>query len=340
MALDRPLVRAPEFSSVEWLNTPAPPSLSELRGQVLLIEVWDFTCINCLRTLPTLRDWHRRYEAVGLVTLGVHTPEFPFARDAETVRRAVGRLGIRWPVALDNRQEIWSAFANRAWPTIYLIDRAGYIRFRREGEGGYFEIETAIRTLLVDSRSGDSALPPPLAPSAEASDGGICLPATAELQMEATGHSLPEDKATSLTIPDRRVEGTFYLEGEWRAVRRGAILESERGQIALPFQGSGVHAVMAPCGDSPGPRGEEGAWIEALLDGRSVPPGVFGQDLQLRQGGTWLKVDSPRTYDVLQSVEPGLHELRLRLASPGTTLYAFSFDPCFSPFSDSRSDMC
>jgi hypothetical protein len=307
---------------------------------VLLIDVWDFTCINCLRTLPTLRDWDRRYEAAGLVTLGVHTPEFPFARDTEAVRRAVGRLGIRWPVALDNRQEIWTAFANRVWPTIYLIDRAGTIRFRREGEGGTFEIETAVRTLLVDSPSGDSALPQPLRSSTEAADGGFCLPATPELQIEAIERPILEDKATSLVIPDHLAEGAFYLEGEWRAVQRGATLESERGEIALPFQGSAVHAVMAHGGDSRGSRGEEPAWLEALLDGRSVPSGAFGQDLQRHEGGTWLRVDSARTYNVLQSVEPGLHELRLRLVSPGTTLYAFSFDACSLPPSNLRSDTC
>jgi len=340
MALDRPLVRAPEFPPVEWLNTPAPPSLAEQRGRVLLVDVWDFTSINCLRTLPTLRDWHRRYEDSGLVTLGVHTPEFPFARDSETVRRAVGRLGIRWPVALDDRQQIWTAFANRVWPTVYLIDRAGTIRFRREGDGGYHEIEAAIRALLAESEAGQAALPPPLTSDQDRPGGAVCLPATPELQIEAIDGPLPEDEATSLAIPERRAEGAFYLEGEWRAVRRGVTLESERGEIVLPFQGSAVHAVMAAPGDDHGIGGHEMAWLEALLDGESVPPGSFGQDLQRREGATWLRVDVTRSYDVLQSIGPGLHELRLRLVSPGTTLYAFSFDACLAPSSNPRSETC
>ena len=337
MALDRPLVRAPEFPPVEWLNAPAPPSLADLRGQVVLVELWDFTCINCLRTLPTLRDWNMRYEDSGLVTLGVHTPEFPFAREPQAVRRAIGRLGIRWPVALDNEQEIWALFANRVWPTVYLVDRAGYIRFRREGEGGYVELEAALRALLTESHPGVAALPPPLTSDQEQPGGGICLPATPELQIEAVGSGpVPEDDAISHAIPEHRTEGAFYVEGEWRAVRRGLTLESEHGEIVLPFQGFAVHAVMAAEGNDPG----AGAWLEASLDGQSVAPGCFGQDLQLREGATGLRVDTARSYDILQSVGPGLHELRLRLVSPGTTLYAFSFDPCLQPPSFTRSDPC
>ncbi|MBM2842434.1 MAG: DipZ protein [Anaerolineales bacterium] len=333
MALDRPLVRAPEFPPVEWLNAPAPPSLADLRGQVVLVELWDFTCINCLRTLPTLRDWNMRYEDSGLVTLGVHTPEFPFARDPQAVRRAIGRLGIRWPVALDNDQKIWVLFANHVWPTVYLVDRAGYIRFRREGEGGYFELEAAIRALLTESRPGVAPLPPPLTSDQEQPGGGI----SPELQIEAVGSGpVPEDDAISHAIPEHRTEGSFYVEGEWKAVRRGLTLESEHGGIVLPFQAFAVHAVMAVEGNDPG----VGAWLEASLDGQSVPSGCFGQDLQLLEGATGLRVDTARSYDILQSVAPGLHELRLRLVSPGTTLYAFSFDPCLQPPSFTRSDPC
>jgi hypothetical protein len=342
MALDRPRVRAPEFPPVEWLNTPAPPSPADFLGQVRLVDVWDFTCINCLRTLPLLRDWHGRYLDSGLAMLGVHTPEFPFAHDREAVRSAIGRLGIRWPVALDNHQEIWSAFANRAWPTVYLIDRAGYIRYRREGEGGYVDLEAAIRALLVEAHPEGPSLPSALTFEQGATPDGVCLPVTPELQVESVGNGcLTEEETSRLSLPARRAEGAVYLEGEWHLARRGLTLKSERGEIVLPFQAGAVHAVIAAAGDRPGVgNGEEPAWLEARLDGEQVPLGQFGHDLQRRHGATWLRVETARNYDILQGLGPGLHELHLHLVSPGTTLYAFSFDACPRRGPSPRSNTC
>ncbi len=342
MALDRPLVRAPEFPPVEWLNTPAAPSLGDLRGQVLLVDIWDFTCINCLRTLPTLRDWQARYADAGLVTLGVHTPEFPFAHAPRAVRSAIGRLGIRWPVALDSDQRIWTAYANHAWPTVYLVDRGGYIRYRREGEGGYADLEAALRSLLLERRPGNPSLPPPLSTEQEDAARRVCLPATPEMQVESVGNGpLFEKKSIHLSLPSHRAEGSFYLDGDWRLMQRGVTLDSERGQVVLPFQAASVHAVIAPSPDDEADLAGLGPMrLEVLLDGRPVPSGRFGRDLLLRQGCTWLPLDTARTYDVVQSLEPGPHELRFRLDSPGTTLYAFSFGACPEPSSSSRSAPC
>jgi hypothetical protein len=340
MALDRPLVRAPEFPPVEWINSPAPPHLADLQGQVLLVDVWDFTCINCLRTLPTLRDWHMRYSEYGLATIGVHTPEFPFACDRTSVQSAIGRLGIRWPVGLDNEQAFWTALANRVWPTVHLIDRAGYVRYRREGEAGYGEIETALRALLSEGPPLENPLPPPMTRDDEPA-GGACLPSTPELHAESVGNGqLPEEKTIRLTLPTRRTEGAFYLEGQWRTVRRGLTLESQRGEIVLPFQAAAVHAVFAPGVDHPSGAPADPAWVEVLLDGEVVIPDHYGQDLQLREGSAWLRIDAARSFDILQSLTPGRHELCLRLISPGTTLYAFSFDACWPMASPSRSDLC
>jgi thiol-disulfide isomerase/thioredoxin len=342
MALDRPLVRAPELSPIEWLNTSASPSLADLRGQVVLIDFWDFTCANCLRTLPTLRDWHRRYQESGLTMLGIHTPEFAFARDLQAVRRAVGRLGIRWPVGLDNRQELWTTFANRIRPTIHLVDSAGYVRYRREGEGGYFGTERAMRALLAEAGSQVQELPAPLTSEEDEGFSGSCLPATPELQVEGLGNGpVREGKPVRLTLPSIVSDDVFYLEGEWRAVQRGLSLESESGELVLSFQGASVHAVLAARADDPAVRIEaEPAWIEILLDGERTPSGTFGQDLMLRDGGTWLRVDEARSYNLLQSLAPGPHELRLRFASRGTTLYSFSFETCRLPGPAARREPC
>jgi thiol-disulfide isomerase/thioredoxin len=160
MALDPRTVRAPEFPRVEWLNSPDPLIMADFRGRTVLVDLWDFTCINCLRTLPYLRDWHERYQAAGLIIIGVHTPEFAFGRSASLVRSALGRLGVRWPVALDNDQEIWTAYANHAWPTAYLVDADGYLRARHPGDAGYHRLEADLRQLLAGREAAREPLPP------------------------------------------------------------------------------------------------------------------------------------------------------------------------------------
>jgi thiol-disulfide isomerase/thioredoxin len=342
MALDRQIVRAPDFPPVDWLNALEAPPLAGLRGRSIFVEFWDFTCINCLRTLPAVRDWHERYREAGLAVLGVHTPEFPFARDPLHVQAAVGRLGIRWPVALDNDQAIWTAFANHAWPTIYLIDADGYIRLRHVGEGGYTPIEEAVRALLAETGLAPSALPP-IGPAGEQEEGegAVCFPATPELQTESLGNGpIERDKSRNLTLPHDRVEGSFYLDGEWRERHQGLSLVSEAGEAVLPFQASAVHAVLSPFPGAEASSHLEPVFVEALLDGAPVAAGHYGRDLFHRQGSTWLRVDDPRLYDIAVGLEPGPHELRLRCASPGWSLYAFTFQACLLPTSTSRSAAC
>jgi cytochrome c biogenesis protein CcdA/thiol-disulfide isomerase/thioredoxin len=140
---------APELAGIDaWLNTP-PLQISELRGKVVLVDFWTFACGNCERTLPSLKRWHAHYAAEGLVVIGVHTPEFAFERERENVEAAVRRFGIEHPVALDNRYETWTAWRNRYWPSLYLLDREGRLVFRHEGEGDYEEIERAIEAALT-----------------------------------------------------------------------------------------------------------------------------------------------------------------------------------------------
>jgi len=146
---------APELAGIDaWLNSP-PLRLADLRGKVVLVDFWTFACSNCAATLPSLKRWHARYADEGLVVIGVHTPEFAFERERANVEAAVRRLGIEYPVALDNRYETWTAWRNRYWPSLYLVDREGRVVFRHEGEGDYDEIERAIEaTLGSGSRPG------------------------------------------------------------------------------------------------------------------------------------------------------------------------------------------
>lgn len=142
-------VQAPDFTGIEQWHNSAPLTMQQLRGKVVLVDFWTYTCINCIRTLPHVRDWHRKYKDQGLVVVGVHTPEFPFERSAGNVMKAIGRFDIEYPVAQDNRYATWNAYSNQYWPAVYLIDRKGQVVYTHFGEGAYAKTEATIRALLA-----------------------------------------------------------------------------------------------------------------------------------------------------------------------------------------------
>ncbi|WGS44502.1 thioredoxin family protein [Burkholderia sp. JSH-S8] len=143
--------QAPELAGIERWHNSAPLKLSELRGKVVLVDFWTYSCINCIHTIPYVNEWYRKYRDQGLVVIGVHTPEYPFERDARNVADALGRFGIRYPVAQDNRYDTWNAYGNRYWPALYLVDANGRIVYTRFGEGQYEKTEAAIRDALAQA---------------------------------------------------------------------------------------------------------------------------------------------------------------------------------------------
>ena len=146
MRVEKGKVRAPEIGRV-WLNS-SPLSFRQLRGRAVLVDFWDYTCVNCIRTLPYVQAWHERYRDKGLTVIGVHTPEFTFAQYESNVERGIREFGLTYPIVIDSDREIWKAFANRYWPTKYLLDKDGYLRCGHFGEGGYGECEQMIQELL------------------------------------------------------------------------------------------------------------------------------------------------------------------------------------------------
>jgi thiol-disulfide isomerase/thioredoxin len=331
MKLDKPIVRAPEFPPAVWLNTYTEVSLSTLLPNVLLLDFWDYTCINCLRTLPYLRAWHERYQDLGFEIVGVHTPEFHFARQPDFVKAAVGRLGLRWPTILDNNQEIWTTYANRYWPTVYLIDPQGYIRFSHAGEGGYTQIETAIQTLL---REGNPELQLPSPLPVDQTENSVCAPTTQELHIDAFTNPLPgEDKPTEYQLPSDFPEGHFYLEGLWQLNHDGFTLVSENGIIVLPYSAADVYAVLSPEPQAFEYRKFEHSplKVEILQDGQPLPVDYFGQDIFKINEQSMLRVDMPRNYHLVHNPAVHQHQLQLRILEPGLTLFAFSFGSCITP---------
>ena len=224
-----------------WLNS-TPLTADDLRGKVVLIDFWTYTCINWLRTLGFVRAWAEKYEAQGLVVIGVHTPEFPFERDTDNVRRAAEEMRIEYPIALDPGYEVWDAFANHYWPAVYIADAEGRIRYHHFGEGAYEECERVIQALLREAGRdvGTELVSVP--------DDGVEMQADwATLESPETylgygqarnfasrGGAEPDEPLT-YAAPDRLALNTWALAGGWTVERRAAVLNRADGRIGVPL---------------------------------------------------------------------------------------------------------
>ncbi len=341
MDLNDPRIRAPEFPPSVWLNTYSEVSLRSLQPNIVLLDFWDYTRINCLRTMPYLRAWYERYHELGFEIVGVHTPEFPFARHHEYVKSAIGRLGMRWPVILDNNQHVWTSYANRYWPTIYLIDAQGNIRFRHAGEGVYAQIETAIQTLLHENKS-DLEFPPLITMfRGEDAPGAISIPTTQELHIDSLADPLPDDDIPkAFSLPCDLADGHFYLEGLWRLDDDGLTLSGESGTIMLPYHAADVYAVLSPHSQNdPGiPFDHNPHKIEVIQDGQPLPDDLFGQDIYKINDRSLLRIDTPRNYHLVHNPAVQDHQLQLRSLETGLTFFAFSFGSCITTETGEDSD--
>lgn len=284
--------------------------------------------------MPYLRAWYDRYSDHGLEIIGVHTPEFKFARDPGQVKAAVGRLGVRWPVVLDNDQAIWTAYANRYWPTMYLVDSNGYLRYRHIGEGGYAQSEAAIQSLLteMDKDLEFTELLPPLRP--EDAPGAVCSPTTPELHIDALGNAQPPlEEQLTLTLPTERLDGQFYLEGTWLMIDDGLTLESETGTIVLLYHAASVNAVLSPSADPVllSYRKDDPLKITVTQDGQPLHRDLFGEDVYHAEGQAKVRIDAPRMYTLVRNPDVQTRELCLSINESGLTFYAFSFGSCLNP---------
>jgi cytochrome c biogenesis protein CcdA/thiol-disulfide isomerase/thioredoxin len=310
---------APEFTGTQrWFNTPGgrPLTLRSLRGRVVLVDFWTYTCINCLRTLPYLRAWDARYRGAGLTVVGVHTPEFPFERDAGNVRAAVAANRLRYPVAQDNRMATWNAYLNAYWPAKYLIDARGRLRFAHFGEGAYAATERAIRSLLADARGrspGAAAAPV----RAERAAPGELTPETylgwqlAQGRAAWEGRLLPMGEHDFGTWTPSLPRDQFAFRGVWRIDGRGATA-LRRARIEASIRARRVFLVL-------GARRRAGA-VQVRVDGRPLPDALAGADVR---GGV-ARVRAQRLYRLVDFGRVRPARLSLDVA-PGVSGYAFTF---------------
>jgi cytochrome c biogenesis protein CcdA/thiol-disulfide isomerase/thioredoxin len=306
---------APEFRETErWFNTPAgrPLSLGSLRGHVVLIDFWTYTCINCLRTLPYLKAWDGAYRRDGLTIVGVHTPEFAFERDAGNVANAIGQFGLRYPVVQDNQMGTWNAYANQYWPADYLIDARGHVRYAAFGEGDYSQTETAIRALLAEAGARVGGMSHPhgvLHPSAQATPETYLGTERGEgwLARPTSGyHYYGASASAHLQLNE------FAYSGTWNIAAQPATAVRAAG-IDVRFQAKDVYLVLS----SPGERARA---VQVLLDGHPITPRDAGSDVH---AGT-LEVSRQRLYSLVSLPRSEQHQLSLRFA-PSVTGYAFTF---------------
>jgi cytochrome c biogenesis protein CcdA/thiol-disulfide isomerase/thioredoxin len=305
---------APDFTGTEqWFNTPAdrPLSLHGLRGRVVLVDFWTYSCINCLRTLPYLEAWDKRYRADGLTIVGVHTPEFPFEKVASNVRDAIGREGIRYPVVQDNEMATWNAYGNQYWPAEYFIDAQGRVRYAHFGEGDYGKKERVIRTLLAQAgrKVGKS----------ESGAHGLSVSAGVTTPESYLGSERAERFVNGTILPGSQDFGSaaepeqdeLAYSGRWTiAAQSATALPGAR--LDLRFGAQRVYLVLG----SPGLTRR----VRVLLDGKPIPAGLAGSDVQ---GGS-VAVNGQRLYQLVNLPRAEVHLLTLR-PDAGVMGYAFTF---------------
>jgi len=308
--------------AIAWINSP-PSTGDQLKGHVVLVDFWTYSCINCLRSIPYVRAWAERYNDSGLIVIGVHTPEFAFEKDLENVRKAVSELKITYPVALDNDYKIWKAFSNSYWPADYLVDATGHIRFHHFGEGKYDESEQQIQQLLKEHNPQLSVngLVKVAATGAEAPpDSDVESPETyvgyerADSFMSPGG--LQQNVAHVYTIPKHLELNQWGLSGNWTDHSQVAVLDSARGKIVFSFHARDVHLVLGPAANGKPIR------FRITIDG-AAPGANHGVDTDAQGDGT---ITGQRLYQLIRqkdAIEDRTFEIEF--LDPGAQAYAFTF---------------
>jgi len=318
--------KAPEFKGItSYINTNQT-KLSDLKGKVILVDFWTYSCINCIRTLPYLVDWNQKYSDKGLVIVGVHSPEFEFEKNINNVKQAVARFGIRYPVLLDNDHETWNAYQNSYWPRKYLVDSDGYIRYDHIGEGGYAETENAIRNLLAErsdqqgleiSNPNQTKLIVSGVPSVDFNQ--IKTPELyfgyqyARAQLGNIEGFNPE-KTVNYTIPSSNLDtNVIYLQGLWKNNPDNMELVGPDGKITLVYSAKSVNIVA-------GGKGQ----VAVREDGKGVQTNNSSKGNDTDAEGK-LSIDGQRLYNIADNTNYGNHQIEIAAKGPGFKIYTFTF---------------
>ena len=308
--------QAPELNVSAWYNSD-PLMLASLRGKVVVIDFWTYSCINCLRTLPHMKQIWNRYKDQGLVLIGVHSPEFEFEKDPGNVEAAIKRHGLEYPIAVDNDFQTFGAFHNKYWPAQYFIDKEGDVRHIHEGEGGEGEIEAWIVRLLRDA--GHNVHLPEIKDRSVQYERDMTSEIFAGASRNRGIGNIPPclngKTCQYVDLPPHQA-GVIYLDGYWESDPGYLMLSRGPGKITLPYQAREVYVVMAT---------ERPVELEVLLDGEPLRRSQAHQDVSVRNGRAYLKVDRDDMYYVVRTGSFEKHELTLVCTDGPIRVYAFTF---------------
>jgi len=326
--------KAPEFAQISgYINTPNnynnPLTLSSLKGKVVLVDFWTYTCINCIRTIPHINDWSQKYADKGLVIVGVHSPEFEFEKNYDNVKAAVQKFGIAYPVLLDSNHGTWNAYGNQYWPRDYLIDTQGYIRHDHIGEGDYNGTEKAIQSLLAERSAltgakeisfitKPTAIKPESLQSVDLTQGTtpeIYLGYNYARAPLGNPESFKPDQTVSYSIPANTnfKPNIVYLRGDWRNNQDNMELQSDTGRIALTYYAKSVNIVASG-------KGLQGVISEDGL----TPISTKSLGADLSKDGKFV-IDGQRLYNLAMHNKYDTHNVVIDVKGKGFQLYTFTF---------------
>jgi thiol-disulfide isomerase/thioredoxin len=306
-----------------WINSH-PLTAAGLRGKVVVIDFWTYTCINWRRSLPYVRAWSEKYKDRGLVVVGVHTPEFAFEKDVDNVRRAVQDMRIDYPIAVDSNYAIWRAFKNQYWPALYFIDAQGRVRHHQFGEGEYGQSELIIQQLLkesgVDGISHDPVAVDARGAEAAADWRSLKSPENYVGYERTENFASPGGAAPDVrrvyTVPAALKLNEWALSGEWTMAKQGIVLNKANGRIAYRFHARDLHLVMGPLARGASVR------FRVLIDGQS-PGAAHGLDVDAQGNGT---ITEQRMYQLIRQPQPiADRQFEIEFLDPGAEAFAFTF---------------
>ena len=313
--------KAPDLVGIaHYINTTPEILAKEIEGKVVLYDIWTYSCINCIRTLPYITAWNDKYSEDGLLIIGIHSPEFEFEKDLYNVEMAVDKYGITYPVVLDNEMKTWKAFENRYWPRKYIADYEGFIRYDHIGEGSYEQTEKVIQDLLEE----------------RAANLGLNIASAEQLvnleEFEHTSYRTPElyfgykfavgrnqlgnsegfdpENNVEYSFPTELKLHYFYLDGTWKNLQGSMQLISNDGTIQLPYFAKEVNIVTAGKGE-----------LAILLDGQPINIDHSGKDIIDGK----ILVEGPGLYNIVSSDEASSHTLEIKVSNPGFEIYTFTF---------------
>ena len=313
---------APDLVGIaQYLNTTPEKLSGEMKDKVILYDIWTYTCINCIRTLPYITAWDDKYADQGLLIIGVHSPEFEFEKDPENVKMAIEKYGINYPVVLDNDKKTWKAFENRYWPHKFLVDYEGYIRYDKIGEGGYDETEKIIQQLLDERNISLGIQMASAAPLVDIDEFEHSMFRTPELYF---GYKFAQNrnqlgneegfkpgKIVTYLESNKIDLNKFYLTGDWKNYEDSMELVSDTGTIKLLYNAKQVNIVT-----------DNVAELEIFLDGEPIPAKYSGDDIT---SGNRLIVSEPDLYNIISSEKSSSHVMEIQIKGKGFQIFTFTF---------------